>query len=512
MFETKIKNSFVCALLGSAAVAASPALANDFCASEGQVTSYEWIDAVAVDGVASSTGNNNGYLEVSSPSYTLEPGVSHDLSLTPGYAYGAYNEHWAVWVDLDQSGTFDADEKLYQGSSYGGLSGSLDIPADAVPGETTMRVSMRYGSGPSACGTFYYGEVEDYDVTVLGGGPVATTTTIGFEEPITQRMVISGLYTRNGEVRSIGNAFYVGSAHQREVTIDVDPGTEVEWTGHIYPDYNTDLVPAQCSDIEGPACFTAAGAVGEAVIFTIDDVYVEPPADGPTDVLIGFDAPHDQDLVVIASFTKDGIAYGGTYAFWVGMDSQRTVSVDADPGTTITWRAEIYLEDVDLPPVSCSQIVGNTCVMDALDEGESAIFAPPAPPMADQVLDFEDAFGGTSYAQGPSVDIDGVLFTTSAPYFYNHSGSPFGSDYLAFGWGDHELTFSAPVQSLSFDASGSCTNCTQTVTVTADGQVQGSFDVSYGAITPVTLSLPAGTTTVGFDQNFKIDDLAIDYE
>ncbi len=408
MFGTKIKDTFAFALIGSAALAASRGLANAYCAAQGQVTSYEWIDAFAVGGVTSSTGNNNGYLEVSNPSFALDAGGSYGLTLSAGYGWGSYSERWAVWIDLDQNGAFDGYELLYQGSGHGTLSGTLDIPADALAGETTLRVAMRYGSSPSACGTFTYGEVEDYDVTLTAAGPVATTTTVGFDAPIDERLVVIGNFIRNGVATNSYNFFYPGGAPQRQVTLDADAGTEIGWTAVIYPAYGEDLAPVACSTEEGSVCFTAAGAVGETVTFSTDTLWT--------------------------------------------------------------------------------------------------------PPDNDQVIDFEDAFGGSSYAPGPSVDIDGVTFTTTAPYFYNPTGGPFGSDYLGFGGGTHELTFSAPASSISFDAAGGCTNCTQTVTVTADGVPVDTFDVDYGVITPVTVSLPSGTMTVGFDRNFKIDDLAIDYE
>ena len=37
-----------------------------------------------------------------------------------------------------------------------------------MPGTTRMRISMKWAGAPPACGTFYYGEVEDYTVQIEG--------------------------------------------------------------------------------------------------------------------------------------------------------------------------------------------------------------------------------------------------------------------------------------------------------------------------------------------------------
>jgi carboxypeptidase T len=38
------------------------------------------------------------------------------------------------------------------------------VPASAPAGTTRLRVAMRYNAAPVPCGTFNYGEVEDYSV------------------------------------------------------------------------------------------------------------------------------------------------------------------------------------------------------------------------------------------------------------------------------------------------------------------------------------------------------------
>ena len=61
------------------------------------------------------------------------------------------------------------------------VTGSFNVPANALSGSTTMRVSMKYHKAASACEVFTYGEVEDYTVNISGSNsalPLANNKTI----------------------------------------------------------------------------------------------------------------------------------------------------------------------------------------------------------------------------------------------------------------------------------------------------------------------------------------------
>jgi hypothetical protein len=86
--------------------------------------------------------------------------------LTPGFGYSSYTEYWNVWIDSDQDGIFSAQELIVNGVSNQSVAGNFQIPAGTLSGMTRMRVSMRYGGSPPSCGTFTYGEVEDFTVNI----------------------------------------------------------------------------------------------------------------------------------------------------------------------------------------------------------------------------------------------------------------------------------------------------------------------------------------------------------
>src|SRR5690554_1248574 len=77
-----------------------------------------------------------------------------------------------VWIDWDQSGTFDANELVYE-SNTGSTSAintyttNIQVPANALTGTTRMRV-RNYNSGTSLapCISMAYGETEDYAVKI----------------------------------------------------------------------------------------------------------------------------------------------------------------------------------------------------------------------------------------------------------------------------------------------------------------------------------------------------------
>lgn len=137
-----------------------------YCEARGQNTSYEWIDAISVGLDARVSGNNQGYADYSLDTpIPLVPGAN-SVTLTPGFRWGSYVERWRIWIDLDRDGEFSSEELLFSAASRTTINGAISIPDSALPGETRMRVALRYGSYPAPCGTFYYGEVEDYTVII----------------------------------------------------------------------------------------------------------------------------------------------------------------------------------------------------------------------------------------------------------------------------------------------------------------------------------------------------------
>jgi PKD repeat protein len=159
-----------------------------YCDSAGGSQAYEYIAGVAVADLNNSSGAS-GYTDFTYLTAHLTQGNSASVSLTPGFVSSSYTEWWKIWVDYNGDHDFsDTGEEVFAGSGSSVVTGSFTVPGTAPLGNTRMRVSMSYSTYPPICGTFTYGEVEDYTANISGGMPPApvaafvgspTTVTVG---------------------------------------------------------------------------------------------------------------------------------------------------------------------------------------------------------------------------------------------------------------------------------------------------------------------------------------------
>jgi gliding motility-associated-like protein len=143
------------------------------------------------------TSLNNPTPAAPAPYYTLYPqsgsttgvfvpGQSYTINLVAGTFAG---DDFAAWIDYNQNGTFESSELLGNalgvGASPAVTTFSFTVPPGALPGTARLRVRVADQSVDAIlnpCGNYTWGEVEDYDVTIVSlvpcaGTPVAGTTT-----------------------------------------------------------------------------------------------------------------------------------------------------------------------------------------------------------------------------------------------------------------------------------------------------------------------------------------------
>ncbi|MBK6831076.1 MAG: S8 family serine peptidase [Flavobacteriales bacterium] len=199
---------------------------NDYCSSQGQNTSAEWIERVAFNNVDHTSGNDGGYGDHTDVSGYLDIGPAQSITLVPGYITFAYSEWWSIWVDLDQDGIFSEPERLYQSTAGINTSvvASIDVPADAMPGTTRMRVVMKYGSNVSdACTSFSNGEVEDYCVNLVHGigmEEIPSTTVLVHPSPADDHLIM----TLSGELAQGRSLLLVQDATGRAIVQQIVQG------------------------------------------------------------------------------------------------------------------------------------------------------------------------------------------------------------------------------------------------------------------------------------------------
>lgn len=141
-----------------------------YCSASANNTADEKIGNVKFNTINNTSTGTSGYEDFTSISTNVTRGSTYTLSITPIWTATKYNEAYAVYIDYNGNGVFtDAGEKVFTktGSTTSPVTASIKIPATATLGSTRMRVMMQYSSAPtSPCGTYTYGQVEDYTVNI----------------------------------------------------------------------------------------------------------------------------------------------------------------------------------------------------------------------------------------------------------------------------------------------------------------------------------------------------------
>jgi hypothetical protein len=115
-----------------------------------------------------------GLQDLTSLSTTLNAGDPYTISVKFGTCGGNYGGAGTVWIDYDQSGSFDASEVVgtWQGTPPVATSVfNFTVPAGAQNGTTRMRVTQQEaGTLPlDPCATFSWGSVMDFSITIGNG-------------------------------------------------------------------------------------------------------------------------------------------------------------------------------------------------------------------------------------------------------------------------------------------------------------------------------------------------------
>lgn len=166
--------------------------------------------------LGSATGTVGGYSNFTTfAATTLNAGQTYNVSLTSLTTGTAYNNFFAVFLDLNRNGSFaDAGETVFVSpASVSGahtVTGTFTVPASALNGLTRMRVMNQELAAPSAVyvNTIGYGEYEDYMINLVstnnGGGfaPAITsaawsssTTALGTGNPYTINPTVTDSYS-----------------------------------------------------------------------------------------------------------------------------------------------------------------------------------------------------------------------------------------------------------------------------------------------------------------------------
>ncbi len=163
-----------------------------YCTAGGTNTNDEWIAFFGLGSISNTSGGQNGagYENFTALSTSLTRGTTYTATYRTGYSGTAYSEVFRIYIDLNGDGDFaDAGETVASpaaSASTANRTSSFTVPATASVGSTRLRVIMKYSTAPtSSCGSFTYGQVEDYTVNITSArlSGLANTQVSVFPNP-----------------------------------------------------------------------------------------------------------------------------------------------------------------------------------------------------------------------------------------------------------------------------------------------------------------------------------------
>jgi len=173
---------------------------NQFYSDIGQVIFGTFSNPAVAPACSGNTSMTNTYTNFTGlTGLTAYQGQAISASVLNANYYTFQYAGWAkVWIDWNQNGVFtDAGEEVLSGASAAGcstLTGTIIVPNNATLGTTGLRVVLSNGatSTLSPCGTYTYGETEDYLINITAPPPCTAPPTPGSISTATANVCPSG--------------------------------------------------------------------------------------------------------------------------------------------------------------------------------------------------------------------------------------------------------------------------------------------------------------------------------
>jgi hypothetical protein len=272
----------------------------------------------------------------------MEVGSTYPLSIQIGTCNGNYSNRTKVFIDWNRDGDFaDAGETAYSSAAAVAgphvETGNITVPAGAVMGITRMRVvnvETTVATGVNPCGTYTWGETEDYWVNIQSSPAIPygyvwnstpavnaiTGTTVAINNTAaqtTQSWTVTATEAATGCTNTmttapvtIQPAFLVPTAtNSTHCGTQVPTASVADPNGFTTPTFNWYATPALGTALQSSTANTFGAIVG-----TTTTLYatVTNPATScqslPTPVLVTVIAPPALTLSSNALTTCDGVA------------------------------------------------------------------------------------------------------------------------------------------------------------------------------------------------------------
>ncbi|MEZ4960129.1 MAG: GEVED domain-containing protein [Saprospiraceae bacterium] len=184
-YGVTVTGSGGCTATSSVTIIVSGTVPTNYCASKGDFPWVDWITHVKLNTI-DKTSDKSDYSNFTTTSTELNTGTSYTITLENGFSWQTFDEYWKVWIDYNRNGTFEEPGEIAYsgiltapplGAPGGSKTGTITVPTTADEGTTRMRVSIKRGAYATPCETIPFGEVEDYTINLVNGGPVTCSIT-----------------------------------------------------------------------------------------------------------------------------------------------------------------------------------------------------------------------------------------------------------------------------------------------------------------------------------------------
>ncbi len=217
----------------------------NYCACSATSTGYEDLTNVTLSNLnntSAAVGAMYSDFTLSVSPAIMQPGQTYNISITSDFPTG-YSYQYTCWVnvfiDWNRDGTFDTNTERPFGmttTSSNTVTGTITVPQTAVTGiPTRMRVVLRESgsvtnTGP--CGTYTWGETEDY--TVIVTNPVPEDAGISEVVDPAGSIIASTALPVNVRIKNYGT----DTLTKATVNWSVDGVSKPAyvWTGSLLPD------------------------------------------------------------------------------------------------------------------------------------------------------------------------------------------------------------------------------------------------------------------------------------
>jgi hypothetical protein len=391
-----------------------------YCDAKGQGDA-EYIKRVVLTSLNNESGSTQ-YTDFTALSVNVDAGSAYDMYVTVGNFFK--QDQVGAWIDWDQNEIFDEDlvefELFAETGDSAVFKASVNVPFEAIPGSTRMRVRLMYTGELEPCGTTIWGEVEDYTVNVqkwFSIDPLSGNIDAGESFDIAVNFSAMGVEPGMYGATAV---FYSNDPEDDSLTVhltlevtetlvtasvngvnEVCEGSPVSLTAIPYGDYEnpsymwTSVPEGFTSDEQNPTAFPILNTTYFVTMTSGTDEYMDSVAIATLpipNVDLGSDTAYCGDATITLDAGPDGVKY-----MWSTGDTTRTIEVDTTTGFegygVRTIIAEVYNDQqcvkrdtIEVEFRNCTGIDENNISMKIYPNPNNGVFSVELEAIRDEIV------------------------------------------------------------------------------------------------------------------------------